>query len=158
MFIIQYEHVPGERVLLLRSPLYICMYVCVDVEKIAYIYEREYRTLYKIGSWRSEFGIGIPLYMCTYVYVYVEIMRTEQRGSVDYSLCVPSGDIDNNCSSVTSQNALRNTKFSLSKTIFSKNHVVLKESCCFELWIYINIKVCMHICIKEVLVCMYVCT
>ena len=77
MFIIQYEHVPGERVLLLRSPLYICMYVRVDVGKIAYIYEREYRTLYKIGSWRSEFGIGIPLYMCTYVYVYVEIMRTK---------------------------------------------------------------------------------
>jgi len=47
MFIFQYEDVPGERVLLLRSPIYICMYVCVDVEKIAYIYEREYRTLYK---------------------------------------------------------------------------------------------------------------
>ena len=51
----------------------------------------------------------------------------ERRGSVDYSLCVPSGDIDNNCSSVTSQNALRNTKFSLSKTIFNDNHVVLNH-------------------------------
>ena len=48
-----------------------------------------------------------------------------QHGSVDYSVCVPSGDISNNCSRVTSYNALKDTKFSLSKTIFSDHHVIM---------------------------------
>jgi len=48
-----------------------------------------------------------------------------QHGTVVYSVCVPSGDTNNNCSRVTSNSAVKNTKFSLSKTFSSNHHVVM---------------------------------
>ena len=48
-----------------------------------------------------------------------------QHGSVDYSSCVPSGGMNNDCSRVTLYNAVKDTNFSLSKTILGDNHVVL---------------------------------
>jgi len=47
------------------------------------------------------------------------------NGGVSYSSCVPTGDVDSNCSRVASYYSFKNTNFSLSKTILSSSHVVL---------------------------------